>query len=49
MKLDGAPVENKMQENGLRWLGYMQQRPISAPIRRSDRIVKYRDSRIRSK
>ena len=36
--IEVAPIDEKMRENRLRWFGYIQRRPINAPIRKSDAI-----------
>ena len=33
-----APIGDKMRESRLRWFGYVQQRPMTAPVRRSETI-----------
>ncbi|RXH91995.1 hypothetical protein DVH24_021018 [Malus domestica] len=35
-KIGVAEIEGKMRENQLRWFGYVQRRPIDAPVRRCD-------------
>lgn len=37
--LEVAPREDKMSKNHFRWFGYVQWSPISASIRRSDKII----------
>ena len=33
-KIGVAPIEEKMREHRLRWFGYLQRRPVDAPVRR---------------
>jgi hypothetical protein len=33
VRLEVVPVEEKLVQHSLRWFGYIQQRPVEAPIR----------------
>jgi len=39
IKLEIAPIDDKMRENRLRWFEHVQHGPINAQIRKSNRVI----------
>lgn len=37
-RIDIALIEKKMKENQLRWFSHVQQRPVSAGVKRGGRV-----------